>query len=707
MSTEKEQTEIPRRDWPTFDDVYRSLLELMENIDESNRFPQLKLKNRLLNLGLKQFLEPIDEKGVQPRRALEVYGLPFRFVTQWDEAILALAHFLNRFREEEKSELHVYAMHRLAKGEDKTLSDWHTAKAKLYLELHNIILLLNDIGGRKAQISRIFAFSKIADVAFWTQSAVSLLAEQVAAGIKVGFLFTDTFPRDEVIGEISNNLLIDFRPHSQNQASHQFHFYAMHELVDDRNGHTLPFKEGCAAKWFKNSSEAFLTEPHLEKILNLFPKPNKYWEKPNYENPNGVYRLDGPVKLSENHIFNSAVVTMANAFERYRGADVENFNNRINQTVITGDWIRLQRAISAFDDPTSIEIKAVDATSVKNSLSIHESDPTYRHWLRSSLSRVLKFPDKSLRRIYIIDDKKPKAFEEFSKLQREMQYYLDYFHYEISEMSSVLFPEGVIDRRNNCNPKSFSKRINVFVTTSTVLRELAHDKVDRDVLAELIPKLDTTESLTLIDFISSNTRTEGEGMIYNFLNQRADPGELKFEAFLFRKPFDGKREERILFDYLNDLNSDKLRNHQLQSRMMEFARGIVSYETAYSRILKDQMRDRVNEINLMKQSLDAGHFERAKLTELIDIRGEFEKRLYEYFEERFSYVYRFLEYYSLEVQFFREPTARLIQHVEPFEDCEDAEKLRGRIQTSVISKKNEPPRFEPREVSVQSDRLIN
>src|SRR5260370_41135077 len=159
---------------------------------EPNRFPESKLKNRLLNLGIKEFLEPIVMEGAKGSRALEARGLPFRYLTQWDEAVLAMAHYLSRFRADEGSELNVYAMHRLSKGEDKTLSDWQTAKAKWYLELQNIILLLGRLSESRSQICRIFAFNKLDDIAFLTQSAVSLLVEQLGTGIKVGFLFTDT-----------------------------------------------------------------------------------------------------------------------------------------------------------------------------------------------------------------------------------------------------------------------------------------------------------------------------------------------------------------------------------------------------------------------------------------------------------------------------------------------------------------------------------
>jgi hypothetical protein len=51
MSAE-EQAPVPKRDWPTFKEVYDSLVDLLKDVDESERFPELRLKNRLLNMGL-------------------------------------------------------------------------------------------------------------------------------------------------------------------------------------------------------------------------------------------------------------------------------------------------------------------------------------------------------------------------------------------------------------------------------------------------------------------------------------------------------------------------------------------------------------------------------------------------------------------------------------------------------------------------------
>src|SRR5690349_8721488 len=121
MSNEKPNTDaLSVVKWPTFEAVYQYLVRLMESTPENRRFPEKKLRNRLINLGLKDLLEGCPCENGGHERALEAHGFPFKFISQWDEATLTLAHFLGRFREEEGSKLEICALHRLSKGEDKT-----------------------------------------------------------------------------------------------------------------------------------------------------------------------------------------------------------------------------------------------------------------------------------------------------------------------------------------------------------------------------------------------------------------------------------------------------------------------------------------------------------------------------------------------------------------------------------------------------------
>src|SRR6185503_15329115 len=135
------------------------------------------------------------------------------------------------------------------------------------------------------------------------------------AGIGIGFLFVDTFEAEKNMLPISNGLLVNFRPNPEKESAHQFHFYTMYELLDEKKGHELPYQERCATKWFKDSDQAFQSHPWIKEVFNLFPrtdweKPDNQWakwQKPDYKAADSVYRLEGPEEASENQMFNSAV----------------------------------------------------------------------------------------------------------------------------------------------------------------------------------------------------------------------------------------------------------------------------------------------------------------------------------------------------------------------------------------------------------------
>jgi hypothetical protein len=227
----------------------------------------------------------------------------------------------------------------------------------------------------------------------------------------------------------------------------------------------------------------------LKHIVNLFtddpdkfPEEPKKWES-NLANPRAVCSFE---RLSD-EFFNDAMLMMFKAYRSEITKDnstAEAIIDRINRTVITRDMIRLQRAMSSFGDAT--EIKAVDATSTKNSLNVHEASPVYRDWLRRSLNRVLRSRNKTLHRIYILnDDEKDQDKDiEYQTLLRLMQFYRDYFHYEVSEMKEIVERQPAATQSSDPLPtdngkwfkdrwETFSNRVGVFVTTTTVIGAFA------------------------------------------------------------------------------------------------------------------------------------------------------------------------------------------------------------------------------------------
>jgi len=718
-----EQTDVQTNPtWPTFESVYESLVKLTESTPEDRRFPTQELKNRLINIGLREFLEVSSYKNLRGR-ALEMYGFPFKFVSQLDEAILATAQFLRRFSDEEGSTLNLYALHRLSKGEEKNLAFWQTPKAKLYIELQNIILLLNKVGERTSKISRILTFSKVEDLAFLTQPAISVLSEQLAAGINIGFLFLDSFETkgDQDIGPISNSVLLNFVPDpkrfepmnngrfiesSRKNMEQTFDFFALRGILEEKKPHDLPYQDRCTAKWYADKASAM--DEHLSNFVRLFEKE---WE-PISGKPKGVCGIPE----SGDAVFNRATLMMYQAFNRGNThVKSEDFRRRVNETVITRDLIRLERTMAAFDEIGIDEIKAVDATSVKDTLRIHESNPTYRQWLRRSLNHVLADPGKrkSLSRIYILEDRKPddsKAIE-FQTLVREMQYYLDYMNYEMSEMRRIITANGADENtrpntKDSLVPKcnSFKNRIHVYVTTSSILYNFAqriledtHPEMIKEILrSPYLPDSNVSiasiqELLPTLDYLF----TEGpHGMVYNFLNQRADPGELRFEASVYRATLDVNKEAELLFDFLNkdstflpDDRSDRktedilnrLRDKQLKSRIQFSLLSIHEYVKKYDRILKRELptrsyaalRKRIKSVNA-----------RTTPKALLKIRRTIEAPLYKYFSPRFTHLYKLLEYCSVEVGFFpgstkRSPKSRLaareVKDIYPFKLCKGSE----------------------------------
>lgn len=724
MSTEEQPADILKPELPTFDAVYESIIERMDHTEEDKRFPKLKLKNRLINLGLREFLDGIDQKG-DTRRALEAYGFPFKFVSQLDEAALALAYYINRFRHSGGT-LKVYGLNKLSKGEDKNLGYWQSAKAKLYLELQNLMLLLNGVKDKKSgirwhsEVRRIFTFRELADLAFLTQSAASVLSEQLASNVKIGFLFLETFLNSPPIDPISNALIIEYVPPPPIDPE-KHNFYELHALLDPTTMHDLPYQDRCTARWFKGRNEAKAAMARLGPLLNLF---ETRWQDLDDEKHDGITAY----KPIGTEFFNSATVMMHKALRNSshfpkaekRAEDVvDAFINRLNDSVMTNDFVRLERAISAFNSSEAID--AVDATSVKNSLTLHETDPTYRRWIRTSLNGVVSPGSKKhLRRVYILKDFGRNADREFDALVRIMQYYLDYFHLNISETNTIvnahLGEEELKDAAGSVvQPwlvpmwNSTRRRIRVCVTTSTILEEFAYrvlrsegleglDEISSDLTRNLV---DAHESLTKVDFLYT------PDMIYDFTTERADPGELKFEAFLYRKNTIMKDERKILFEFTgHDASLAQLKELQTQHRLSALVRALRQYkdknETLFTDITDEIRKDKPQLTGTLDTFESNGDFTPDDAGNLLEIRHDVEKRFYDHFHPVFFYLCNVLDYLSVEVDFFKD-TKKVkaidklsIQEVFPFHDCTDVASFTGSLREIISDRLQNHPEDIPK-----------
>jgi|GEM_PF-1089537 len=685
---------------------YKEVLKKVEAL-VGGVFPEGKLQNRLLNLGLREFLE---------EGTIQRYGFPFRFLSQLDEAILALAYFLHRFKEE-GGKLHVYGLNKLSKGDDKTLSYWMGEKAKLYLEIQNMILLLNGFEGRESKVKRIFIFKNIADIAFLNQSAISVISEQRSSKIKIGFLFTDTFKSSAPIDPISNTLLIHFQPRNVADGEDQRkpNFYELYEVPGRIQMHSLPYQQNCSSRWYLDYKEAIKVSgvgsaeertraKRLKALLKIFDGPRAEFGGGDQTNT-FVFPQVG------REFFNSALVMMYKAYldspklhslPSYRADKVvERFNDR----VVTQDLVRLERAMSTFDGDEWARIRAVDSTSVKNTLKLHESDPTYRHWLRRSLNRVLrKDSDVQLERVYIIEDTTTSADDEYDSLVRSMQYYLDYFHYEISELAGVANRHKDDYRRK---PQQWEiemwallkNRVKIYVTTRSVIQKFSKRLPDTSTLAKLLKEFSSDSlrfpdeplrALTTLDYLFT------DGMIYAFDNPRADPGEMHFNAYLLRESFNLGKEEGILFNFSNDEMLEPLVRSQKLQRMMNIIESIAEYKRAYQSIAGFREKfiafeKKIAPIRKMLRSLPGMRHDSSNGSsnlddhlgknpgilddypgELLRVRQEAESLLYEHFAPTVDYFFNLLRHMSVEVNFFENIETLDVSKVYPFNKIETA-----------------------------------
>jgi len=672
--------------------------------------PPFKLENRLLNLGLQEFVD-----GNITQR----HGFPFRFNNQLDEAILALAHFLDRFKSEH-GDLKIYAISRVSKGEDRNLAFWQDAKAKLYIELQNMILLLGERSKEPApppeveakedeetknertktsEISRIFVFRELSDLAFLTQEGINVLSEQAALGIRIGFVFLDRF-QDKTV-PLSDGLIIDYSPKPAKPARHNF--YELYNLAEELKRPDLPYQEGCTARWFLDETRA--TSLTFTRVLDIF-RNKKLWKTLSPENASGICKFE-----KRGEFFNDAIVMMYKAFHRSKAED--NYKNptrfiadRINKTVISRDMIRLHRTMSVFTNAENI--MAVDATSVKGSLKTHESRPTYRDWLRRSLNRVLRSPNNSLRRVYILKDHEEDDEIEYQTLLRLLQYYLDYFHYEISDMADTVHRHGSgiyrSDRaaflsRNWFKEKwtKYPDRIGIYVTTSSILDEFAERVMDDGINKKQYPAMfrkilqdpdgDSTlsESLMMLDYLCT------ESMIYNFINPRGDTDELQFPAFVYRNFLMNEEqlehEENILFRFMpRSLRS--FRRFQVASRETQLASSILDYADDHKDSLAAEIATHSKTLRILRKEVARGHIS-AKPIDLLKIRAEFEVKLYNQFRRHFAYLFEVLKFQSVEVKFWDNVDQRLVNDLYPFTIHDKRQDGLSSLQQTIREKVNE------------------
>jgi hypothetical protein len=684
--------------------------------------PEGKLENRLLNLGLEEF---IRNPAKEADKTLRKYGFPFKFSGQLDEVILVLAHFLDRFRDEGGT-LNVYVLNNLSNGDDASLSYWQSSKAKLYLELQNLILQLDglkwpetkDLKEGESQctwtsnVTRIFTFRKMVDIAYLTQPAISAMIEQLATGMKIGFLFSETFNPQSHNGYsrrkpgnlFPNSMVVEFIP----ERSKRIHDVFI--LQDQTDSNYLPYQERCKAKWFTNLDKAKREEKTLKAFLTLFNAENwkRFWEE---ESESAVCRFED----RGTEYFNQAAVMLYESFTTSKIAkemrdEEENPDQyivqKINGSVIPDDFMEIQRTMSVFDEAE--DIWAVDASSTKKSLKVHESSPTYRQWIRKSLNRalnpkqVLKTQGKSLNRIYILKDTHDEKDIEFTSLQRILQYYFDYFRYDISEMDSVVRvqPTSLAPPPKEPLPwladywESLKDRVHIHITTSSVLKHVT-DHIDPVMLAKILSDVFSPASVSPDDVHSYLIRLDylfTRKMIYNYRNPRATPTEGREEAFIYRSagPDNLAAESNILFKFGEGLNV--FTELQKKYRMLSLLKVLEKYEDRHfdsCQEFKDVVDEQRPQLEKIKAKLTTdAPIAVGESEDLLKIRLNYESTLHWHFKPKFDFLHRLLETFSVEVRFFDDASKELIRDVYPFDKTRTVTAVSNKIKKVIKTRRN-------------------
>jgi len=693
---------------------------LLEHVASRNKsIPRNELRQRLIGMGLKDVLDCQDN---------DQFGIPSRYIDHLDETTLALHYFLRRLKNE-GGELKIYGTHKLQKGDDKTLSPWVSERARLFIELQNMILLMNSLQGRKAEIRRIFILQDISDVAFFNQSAINVLSEQASLGIKMGFIFQNEFGPDpssstDWTNLLSSSLVIDYSPNNDVMVGLP-NFYFLYDILRRPGLHShAPYVQGCFVKWLENKNSLVFPQPNdylpsdaLEKFMSLFEN----W-KPFEDGPQTRYVL----KLADEdtHRFsNNALIMLSRAFNVYHELknptyDTRLFTERVFDSIVTPDLMRLERAMSLFDSPGVKTLRAVDATSVKNTLKLHQSDPNYRQWLRRTVNHVLGNDSNCcLERIYVIDDTNSKK-DEYPVLKKVLQYYIDYLHLEMAGIETDPSCQDSAETREKeeCFDwtekwKSLKGRLKIYVTTATTL-----DKYSSLVSPAGLKALNVFkgEDISVADLGPEMARLDylfNEEMIYDFNSPRGDPGELKFEAYLIRKTFKHSEEWVGLFEF-KGINHLGIGHETKIRRARNLLKSIDDYLDRYKRVedekfrqvvgdIKDETLDKIAEI--LRKDIPEGKKFTDLQRKLLDYRQEIETSLYPCLYPIALYAFDMLKYLSIEVNLFDSLDKKFITQIAPFDAADfDIEKLAEEIVTTIEKRKLDgvkPPNFPPEDES--------
>ena len=496
---------------------FRDVVEYMSRPELRGDFPAEILEARLKAIGTEEALE---------NNIIARQGFPFRYHSPLDEAILVLNYFLKKSQQLPGSYIKINSIHVPTKEEENTLASWKSPKAGLYLDLHALIENQNQKRGKPPRlIKRLFVFRDHAQLAFLESTGIGVILEQESIGIETGFVLLSE-DRDKVSEITSAGVILVQLLHDDDIDACEWF------LGIDRNPSQLPYLNDVVCKWHKGRlfdqnqltpnalKEEQLNSINFERYFDLFRFDNPPPEKK-------VYGLSYNFETDFPRLRRLLRAHYEKAFPD-KSVSAEDFDQHLKFRAVPANLGQLLTALDQIRQSSAI--RAIDASSAKNTLKVHEADPNYRHWIRTTVQRALKNQDSvSLERIYILRGTR----SEYEILKQEIGLYRDLISHRISRLE----PE-TDDTTASGSAALHDPDINIklYVITVKVLNETcdATDQATRDALREWLkpdfvrnPNLRVKEIITALDFLYS------ERVIFNYKDYKGEPGRAYYDADLF------------------------------------------------------------------------------------------------------------------------------------------------------------------------------
>lgn len=466
-------------------------------IESYNRFSQLLIDPNVAgDFRTDVMLHRLNELGFKDifvNDRIKTYGFPCKYNSPLDEAILMLHYFLTKHALFAPSKLMIHAIHFPSKEEETTLAFWKSPKAGLYLDLQSMIILMNGVNRAKTdeknEIKRLFVFRDNLHLAHLESNGISVILEQQGVGILTGFLIHNNQPQSKL--ELHRNtLLIEFIHDDAEQCE-----WAL--LMDNVHSANYPYGNNMVSKWYKGR----LPPKHIIKVasdeldFDEFFKLFAFYEAhPQTKINNRKYYFE---RIPEK--FRTLLVSNFDAAlkKRYQGFDWSQVNDGYPAHISaeppnTGavedykkDYLTsmnvksvpetLEQFYSALTQiKLSKHVRAIDASSVKSTLKVHETDANYRHWIRASIQLTVKDPEASLGRIYILDlsdDSK----DEYEIFKQVITLYQDFTKNRIAKLDDIWPSDEMGFDGNVVMPRCPNSEVKVYLITKQAIEEFCDD----------------------------------------------------------------------------------------------------------------------------------------------------------------------------------------------------------------------------------------